>query len=191
MSKNVLLVSDTMIKERTAMHSNVEPKLLYPDIKVVQDMYIHPLLGSALYKKIQSDIAAETIAGVYKELLDDFICDCLIYYTLSELPPAMSFQFTNRGVTRKSGENTENPSMGELYDISSHYRKRAEWYAERLRKHLKEHSTDFTEYLNPGNGVDAINPANKAYTCPIVLDDCDYQYKSYEEKYQGNKPNCC
>ncbi len=67
MSKNILLISETILKERTKLHSNVDPKLLFPDIKVAQDMYIEPLLGTALYNKILDDINAGTLTGAYKK----------------------------------------------------------------------------------------------------------------------------
>jgi len=50
MSLNILFISDTILIERTTVHGNIDPKLLYPEIKTAQDMYIQPLLGSALFK---------------------------------------------------------------------------------------------------------------------------------------------
>jgi hypothetical protein len=181
-----------MIKERTAIHGNIDPKMIYPDIKVAQDMYIHPVLGSALYNKILSDIGAGTLAGNYKNLVDVFIVDALIYYTLMILPQTISYQFWNKGVVRKQGVDTELPSMSDLVDLSNNYKNRAEFYSNRLRLYLKQNAASmFPEYLNPGNGVDDMNPQNKSFTLPVYLgDDCGCG-KSYEEKYQGNKPNCC
>jgi hypothetical protein len=192
MSLNILLISDTMIKERTAIHGNIDPKMIYPDIKVAQDMYIHPVLGSALYNKILSDIGADTLTGNYKNLVDVFIVDALIYYTLMILPQTISYQFWNKGVVRKQGVDTELPSMSDLVDLSNNYKNRAEFYSNRLRLYLKQNAaTMFPEYLNPGNGIDDMNPQNKSFTLPVYLgDDCDCG-KSYEERYQGNKPNCC
>lgn len=191
MSKNILLVSDTMIKEKTALHGNVDPKLLYPDIKVAQDMYIHPLLGSELYDKIQSDIENGTVSGDYKTLLDEYVVDCLIYYVLADLPTTISFQFWNKGVIRKQGESTELPSMSDLVDISNKYRIRAEFYGNRLTKYLKENAAaKFQEYLNPGNGVDDISPINAVFSLPIYLGDDSDCPKTLSEKYQGNKPRC-
>ena len=193
MSKNILLISDTMIKEKTALHGNVDPKLLYPEIKLAQDMFIHPLLGTALFDKIQALIEAGSFTtGDYKNLLDDYIVDTLMNYVLAELPETLSYQFYNKGVVRKTGDNAELPSMSDLASVSSRYRSRAEWYATRLTKYLKENATAqlFPEYLNPGSGYDDIHPTKQAYTCPIVLDD-DYECRrSLEDKYQGNKPSC-
>ncbi len=182
MSLNVLLVSDTMIKERTAIHGNIDPKLIYPDIKVAQDMYVQPILGSALFAKLQTIVSDNTINTVpgnanYKTLLDKFLADTLIYYTLSELPTTISYQFWNKGVIRKQGDSAELPSMSELIDISNKYKNRAEFYAERMRKWIINNAaTMFSEYLNPGNGVDTINPSNRSFTTGIYLgdrrDDC-------------------
>jgi hypothetical protein len=105
MSDNILLISDVMIKERTAIHGNIDPKMIYPDIKYAQDVYIAPILGSGLFNKLQTIISDGTItAGAnvhYKDLIDKYLVDALMYYTLAELPNSLSFQFYNKGVIRK------------------------------------------------------------------------------------------
>lgn len=197
MSLNILLVSDDMIKDRTVIHGNIDPKLIYPDIKVAQDMYILPLLGAALFNKIQNAVSDNTIntdaaLSDYKTLLDKYIVDALIYYTLTDLPQTLSYQFWNKGVIRKQGDNTQLPSMSELIDVSNKYKQRAEFYANRCRLYVRQYAaTLFREYLNPGNGIDDMRPENKAYTMPIYLGDNCEHYKTYAEKYQGNRPNCC
>lgn len=178
MARNVLLISDLMIKERTSVHGNIDPKLIYPDIKVAQDMYIEPLLGTALYEKLQDLVSSDEISqpanADYKNLIDRFICDALMYYTLSELPTTISYQFWNKGVLRKQGDNTSLPSMSELIDLSNKYKDRAEFYADRLMKYVKQNaSTKFPEYLNAGNGMDTIHPENRSFTMPIYLGDDD------------------
>lgn len=196
MSLDILLISDTMIKDRTAVHGNIDPKLIYPDIKVAQDMYIHPILGTALYNKLQTIVSDGTITSnsalaSYKTLVDRYIVDALIYYTLAELPTTISYQFWNKGVLRKQGESTELPSMSDLLDLGNKYKNRAEFYANRLRLYLKQNAaTLFSEYNNPGSGIDDINPSHKSFTMPVWLGDDSSCGQSFEEKYQGNKPNC-
>lgn len=193
MSVNTLLISDQMIKDRTAIHGNIDPELIKPDIKVAQDMYILPILGTALYDKLINDITSTgTTTGNYKVLLDRYIVDTLMWYVLAELPTTISFQFWNKGVVRKQGIDTELPSMNELIDLQNKYRNRAEYYGNRLRLYLKQNAaTMFSEYLNPGNGVDTINPENKSFTMPVFLGDGCCDNRSLEKKYQGNQPNCC
>jgi hypothetical protein len=196
MALDVLLVSDEMIKDRTSMHGNIDPKLIYPDIKVAQDMYIHPCLGTALFNKLQTLITSGGISiggnADYKNLVDKYIVDALIYFTLSELPTTISYQFWNKGVIRKQGTDTELPSMSDLIDISNKYKQRAEFYLNRLRLYLREHASAslFPEYLNPGNGLDDMQPEHKSFTMPLYLGDDSDCKRSYEEKYQGDKPNC-
>lgn len=177
MSENVLLISDIMIKERTAIHGNIDPKLIYPDIKVAQDMYIMPILGTALYNKLQTIIGDGTISSNpanvnYKALIDKYLVDALMYYTLAELPTTISYQFWNKGVVRKQGENTDLPTMTELIDLSNKYKNRAEFYADRLRKYIIDKApTMFPEYLNPGNTIDTVTPEQRSFTMPIYLGD--------------------
>lgn len=173
MSKNILFISDTIIKERSIVNTNTDPKLIYPDIKAAQDMYILPVLGTALFNKIQTAVNANDWTGLtnYKTLLDDYIIDPLVYYVMAELP-MNSYQFTNKGIMRKQGDNTELPSMADLISISNRYRDRAEHYTERLRRYLLEKApTLFPEYLNPGNTIDTVLPKQSSFTMPVYLGD--------------------
>lgn len=185
MSENILLISDTMIKERTAIHGNIDPKLIYPDIKVAQDMYILPLLGTALYAKLQAIVSDGTIvsdpANVnYKALMDKFLVDALMYYTLSELPTTISYQFWNKGVVRKHGQDTDLPSMSELIDLSNKYKSRAEFYANRMRLWVVQNAAAwFPEYLNPGATIDTITPEQRAFTMPVYLGDEGWRDNPY------------
>lgn len=184
MSANTLLISIDMLKQRTSIHDNIDPKLIYPEIKAAQDMYIHPILGTSLYNKIVSDVGSATISGVYKSLLDDYIVDALCWFVVSAIPEIISFQFYNKGVVRKSGDNTELPTMSDLVSISDKYRVRAEWYAERLNKYLKQNATssNLQEYWSPGAGLDTIVPEANSYSMPVYLGG--------QRSYSMDKNNC-
>jgi len=193
--KNTLFISVSSIKERTGLHANVDDKLVLPEIKTAQDMYIHPLLGSALYERLQDGIDNNNLTADEVALLDNFVTDTLIYYVLSELPTGLSYQFYNKGLVRKTSDNTDQPQMQDLLDISARYRKRAEFYAERMVKFLKQNAAQgkYNLYLNPGSGLDAIHPDNSAYSTTIYLGDCEGcgSGLSFEEKYQGQTGFCC
>lgn len=175
MSLNVLIMSVTMFKDRTSVHGNIDDNLIKPEIKAAEDMYIHPILGTALYNKIINDInvSGTPLGSDYVTLVNNYILDALQYYVLSELPEAISFQFWNKGVVRKSGDNTESPSMADLVDISNKYRKRAEWYAQRLTTYLRRVSTSsvLPEYYNGNTLSDSLTPQTTPFTMPIYLDD--------------------
>ena len=174
MSLNILLMNDEMIKDRTSIHGNIDPKLIYPDIKVAQDMYILPVIGTALYNKLQTAVNANDWTGLtnYKLLLDNYILDALMYYTLAELPFTMGYQFWNKGIVRKQGENTDLPSMSELVDISNRNKDKGQWYANRLRLYLIDKAvTLYPEYLQPGNTIDTVIPDQKGFAIGVYLGD--------------------
>lgn len=193
MGKNTLFISVQTIKDRTGLHANVDEKLVLPEIKTAQDMYILPALGTALYEALQDGIDNNNLTQNETSLLDNYIVDCLVYFVMSELPMGLSYQFYNKGLLRKTGENTESPGMQDIIDVANRYRARAEFYKQRLIKYLKQNNSLFPEYLNFGSGVDAIKPENEGYQSSVWMGDfscCGYEGKSFEERYQGNI-GCC
>jgi hypothetical protein len=193
MSLNVLFISVDTIKDRTGLHNNVDDKLVKPEIKTAQDIYILPALGSALYNRIQAGITANNLTSDEISLLDNYVVDTLVNYVLSELPQGMSYQFYNKGLLRKQGDNSEYPSMQDMIDVANRYRARAEFYKQRLIKYLKQNNVLYPLYLNFGSGIDAIKPENDGYTASIYLGDnyCCKGEKTFKELYQGDNANCC
>jgi hypothetical protein len=193
MSLNVLFISVDTIKDRTGLHNNVDDKLVKPEIKTAQDMYILPALGSALYNRLQAGVTANNLTSDEITLLDNYVVDTLVNYVLSELPQGMSYQFYNKGLLRKQGDNSEYPSMQDMIDVANRYRARAEFYKQRLIKYLKQNNVLYPLYLNFGSGIDAIKPENDGYTASIYLGDnyCCKGEKTFKELYQGNNPTCC
>jgi hypothetical protein len=192
--KNICFINVNTIKERSALHSNVDDKLILPEILTAQDMYILPSLGSALYDRLQAGIENNNLTADEVDLLDNFITNALVYYTLSELPVGLSYQFYNKGLIRKTSDNTDTPSMQDIIDVANRYRTRAEFYTERLIKHLKQVSSTtnkFREYVNYGSGVDIVKPERDAYKASIWLgDDCGCTSMSFEERDQGENGLC-
>lgn len=194
MSRNTLFISVKTIKERTGLHANVDEKLVLPEILTAQDMYILPALGTGLYNRLQDGIDDSNLTADETDLLDTYITNCLVYYVMSELPMGLSYQFYNKGVVRKTSENTDMPSAQDMIDVANRYKARAEFYKQRLVKYLRQSSTTtkFPLYNNPGDGVDTIRPDIEAYTTTIWLgDDCGCKGKSFEQMYQGNINSCC
>jgi hypothetical protein len=177
MSKNTLLVLPGLVKERTGLHTNIDDKLIAPEIKAVQDLYIMPLLGSTLFNKIQDDIAtsinplvAEKLTGAYKILMDDYLIDIICNYTMSELAPTLNAQFWNKGVAAKSADASTPTSGAELKATSDKYRQRGDSYAQRAKRYLQQNAiTLFPEYYRHVAGIDIVTPENNVFDSPIWL----------------------
>lgn len=166
------LVLPSVVKERMSLHDNVDDKLVYPEILAVQDLYIMPLLGSTLFNKILSDIDAGTLTGNYKDLMDNYIVQCICNYVMSELPEGLNYQYWNKGVSQKTVDNATQPSMSEMYQIVAKYKSRAEFYARKARLYLVQNSPAmFPEYRTFVAGVDVVYPDAESYSSPIYLGD--------------------
>jgi hypothetical protein len=192
MSANVLMISEQSFKDFTVASANIDLKNVTQVIKMTQDRYIHPIVGSALYNKILDLIVAGTItdAGnlVYRTLLDDYLTDTLFNYVLGELPMAMQYKFVNKGVVKRKSENITEPTFAELSSVSQYYKGYAEWYAERSINYLCANSTQYPEYLNPGSDVTTIQPVSNQYKVAINLGRGDFEdTRPYSERYQGNR----
>jgi len=189
--RNILFIGANAIKERTTVHSNVDDKNILSVIKTCQDINILPALGTGLYERLQTGVQNNDLTALETSLLNDFVTDCLVYYVLSELPFELGYQFYNKGLIRKSSDNTDIPSMQDLIDISSRYRSTAEFYTQRMIKYLKQNYNSFPLYLNPGTGVDVMHPEHDGYKASIYLgDDYEYSKMSIEERYQGDHGLC-
>jgi len=170
MATVALLVLPSVVKERMTLHTNVDDKLIFPEIKAAQDMRIRPLLGSTLYDKILTDITNDTLSGNYLALMDNFIVDAICNYVMADLSGTINFQIWNKGVSTKTTDNSTNPQTGDLYALESKYKTRAEHYANACRLYLQENYNLFPEYYAVG-GIDRVSPDNETFTSPIFLGD--------------------
>jgi hypothetical protein len=169
MSANILFINETLLKSRTAISDSIDGKQLKPQIKLAQDMYVQPALGSTLYLRLQAGVEADNLSATESSLIDNYITDMLIWYTMSLLPMSLGYQFFSKGVLQKTAEESNTPSRAELESISTQYKMQAEFYKQRMIDYLRQNYTLFSEYYLTGVGLDTIFPETRAYTCPIWL----------------------
>lgn len=179
MSKNILFITETLFKERTGASKMIDSKQLFPMIKVAQDMYIHPALGSRLYNRLQTGIENDDLNNDEVTLLDNYITDTLVWYTMSMLPMSMGYQLFSKGFLQKTSEESTPLAQKELELIEQKYLSMAEWYKTRLIRYLQENYLLYYEYLNNFLSIDTIFPEHKAYTCPIYLGEYDVRNPNY------------
>ena len=169
MSLNTLFIDEVLIKSRTAISQGIDGKQIKPVIKLAQDKFIMSCLGSTLFNRLQQGIENDDLNTYEKTLLDDYITDCLLWYTIAEMVMMTSFQFFSKGVFQKSSEESNAPSNGQLELLERSYKSNAEFYKQRLIDYLRQNTTLFPEYINYATGFDVIPPQIKAYTSSIYL----------------------
>lgn len=169
-----LFIEPEEIKATTYVDENVDEKILRNTIKECMDIYLHPLLGTGLYNDLKTQINTDpTLASYpdYKTLLDDYLQSALKYFVLYEGIDVFVFKFTNKTVGKKTSENTVVVSLEEIKRLQDKFLDKAQWYAERAIRYLKENasSTKFKLYLEPGTTSDTLHPMNTSYSCGWYL----------------------
>jgi hypothetical protein len=186
MSKNIIFITEQTFKERTGASNQIDAKQLFPMIKVAGDIHIQPALGSQLYKRLQLGVEGDNLTPDEETLINDYLTDALVWYTMSMLPMTMGFQLFSKGFLQKTSEESNTPSRADLELIESKYLGMAEFYKTRMIKYLQENYTLYYEYLNTGSGFDVIFPEEKGYACPIYLGDTDsLRYPRYANSTSG------
>lgn len=163
-----LIIKPSVLKKYTSIHTNIDEKLLWPEIKAQQEIYLRPLMGTKLFDKVLADVTAGSITGAYLILLETYIIPCICNYVLAELPEGLNYQFWNRGLVQNNTTTVNNISTSEMYSIMSKYKHRAEHYGNEMKKHIEANKASYPEYFQPASGEDSA-PSDDVYTCPIVL----------------------
>jgi hypothetical protein len=169
----VLFISEDKLKRSTTINGNVDVELLRPYMKVAQDLHIWTKLGSKLYEKLQKEIKDDTLADPYLKLVNDYIQDALVHWTLYEAIPFLGYKIMNKDIVRQTSETSQTAPLDELNFLRNTVMNTAEWYTERLIDYLCENNTLFPEY-NQNTGAD-VRPSRQNFNNGMNLGRVDYQ----------------
>jgi hypothetical protein len=182
---DVLIMTEQYLKENGVINGNSDMGIITPTIVLVQDKYIHPILGTDLYTEIETQINSSTVgtrdqvSSANQTLLDKYILKTMLWYILMEATPLFKYRYMNKGVMVKSSDNSSAADLSEIQYNMNRWQQDAEMYAERTTKFLKANTTTYPLYLQ-NNDCDDIRPNKTNYTSSIYLpssewDDDDYK----------------
>ena len=161
----VLFISESKLKDSSAINLNCSTDLLLPYIRQAQKLYIETALGSKLTQKIKDLITAGTIGNVgneaYKTLVDDYIGDMLPNWAFYHAIPFLRFKIENGNIYSKTSETGNALSTEEAQHLREEVRNTAEYYTERLIDYVCNNTSSFPEY-STNTGAD-VTPDKNAY----------------------------
>jgi hypothetical protein len=161
MSNYILFISELKLKESTAINLNVDVNLLLPYVRQAQKLYVEPKLGTELTNKLKNEIAAGTLAGAYKTLVDDYIADMLPNWAFYHSIPFLRFKIENGNLYSKTSETGTPLTTEESQHLREEVRNTSEYYTERMIEYVKNNTSSFPEY-STNSGAD-ISPDSNAY----------------------------
>ena len=161
----VLFISESKLKDSTAINLNVSVDLLLPYVRQAQKLYVETKLGTNLNNKLKDLITTGTVGAVgneaYKTLLDDYIGDMLPNWALYNCIPYLRFKVENGNIYSKTSETGNALSTEEAQHLREEVRNTAEYYTERMIDYICNNTSSFPEYsTNTGADVD---PDRNAY----------------------------
>jgi len=136
----ILLTSVAEISKYTPLGGNVDVDKSKPVILYVQFEVIQPLLGTELYEKIRTDFYADTLAGLYLELYENYIRWILIYQVFAEYSETASYIVDNGGIFKHQPADTQIVDKAEVQYLAQTFRTKAQTYIKRTNDWLCENS---------------------------------------------------
>lgn len=146
--EKVLIIDENYLKKCTAVNKAVDVNLIYSQMYVAQSKLVQPYLGTSLYEKILSDIAGDTLTGVYLALVQNYVADMCCWWTMVELIPKLTYKYDNGSLGQRTSEDTTPISDLQMKDEMDRARQNAEYYTGLLIDYLCTNSSDFPEYSN-------------------------------------------
>lgn len=170
---NVLFISEQYLKDSSYIDENVDAKLLRNNILETQDIRVLPIIGTALYEELKTQIAAGTKTSLNNTLLDDYLKPALKYWVLHDSALILTFKVMNKSIVKRTSENSETIQTTDLDRLMDFFKTRAEIYSEKTTKYLLANTTSYPLYNLPGSSIDTVHPSTNNYTQGLNLDD-DY-----------------
>jgi len=167
-TNKVLFLSVDYLRDNTVINGNVDSEILEPFIVNAQNVHIETIVGTKLYNSIIASIEADTLAGVDKTLIDDYIQPALIQWALYEALPFINYKLTNKAISTKSSDNSEAVELDELHYLRTAVRDVAEYMSERATMYLKANETLYPLYYDNVE-CDEIKPNKTNYFSGIIL----------------------
>ena len=154
----ILIVSPAFVKENTVLHYNVDDGYLKPLIDSIQNTFVRPILGSALFDEIQNQIKLNTVTALNETLIKEYLRDALKWEVCHKYTRIGTYKLNNKGAGTHSGDNFSSLSQQELVTAKSIFKDNADFYRRKLKLFLKQNENDYPLYKTPPSGLDVVNP---------------------------------
>lgn len=132
-----LLVKANDIVQITAIGGNIDADQLNPSINVAQNMHLKRILGVDLYDKIMTDYEANTLAGDYLIIYNDYISFILAFFSVSIFLSLNNAKISNAGTFKMNIENGTQPTASEINTLGKNHESIAIGYENNFYEFMK------------------------------------------------------
>lgn len=167
----VLLTSETFIKQVSSISDNIAGKYIRPAIREAQDVKFRAVVGDTLLAKLKELVDTGDIEELgyidYRHLLDRaqyFIA----YSAIIEIAQKVTFKVANAGVVKTADENMQVADQPDLARMQAYYQAKADSCCLDLQNYILNNWRDYPE-LTEGDYHRIRATLYSAATCGIFL----------------------
>lgn len=147
----VVIVTPAEITKNTPLGGNVDVDKYAFLIVSQQDFELKPILGTALYNKILSDIETlgiDNLTGHYKAIVFDYAKPILINSVFAEYINFGGVSIDNNGIFNVLPQDSQVVDENTIKRLFKSYKSKAQVYVDRLEDYLCSQGNDIPEYTN-------------------------------------------
>ena len=170
-----LFISPQVIQQTTILGGNVDIDKFSFCIESVEITVIEPLLGSELFDKIKADFTADTLAGDYLTLFNEFVQPITKFESTAQYINIAQYRVDNGGIFKHSPESAEVVDKDEVQSLASVYHNNAQVYVQRFNKWIcKNPITEYKTYQDEVNATKNVQLVGGWYFKKnTTQDNCD------------------
>ena len=148
MATEILLTSETFVKNVTSISDNIAGKYLRPSIREAQEVGFRGIVGDTLLAKLKALVGDGSISQEanihYKDLLDrsQYV---LAYLAIVEVAQKVNFKIANAGVVKTPDDNVQTVDATDMNAVQDYYQAKADSAVLDLQNWLLNNYADFPE----------------------------------------------
>lgn len=158
-----VFVDTQYVKNNSPVIDYVEDSELQTFLKIAQDVHLQRILGTNLFKDLQSKVSNNSFNNNEITLVNEYIQPVVSYCTVYEWILYNHYKFTNKGITKQNSDNSSSADLNEVNFVRDDYRNKMEYFKERLTKYLLANSSQFPLYWGGPIDVSTIVPKYDNY----------------------------
>lgn len=163
------------------IEKNVDDNKLVPYIYNAQSRYLMPILGSTFFEHLRSAGLADTLTSDEEFLIDNYIKQVVLHYTVMTLLEDGASIVSNKGVLERNSTFANPMTQADISNKVKSVRHRAQDFRYRLVKYLCDNESLFPEL--DSSTIQNVYRSYKTYSFPIHFgpgyDNEKFGYRSY------------
>lgn len=194
--QNVLLVSESKLKNFTDIDANVSSAVLLPFIGVVQQTKLEYIIGAKYYKELLYEVSGNTISANTTNLnfLTYFVQPMLIWAAYAECLPSVFMRIKNNGIVT-GAENTV--TISEMQYMQNRADDRSQFFERRMIEEIIFNSNLYPLCFNYTSNEGLFPHLGKNYFSGVHMyngswtNSPGYMMKKYGLQYYSDPTYAC